>query len=38
MLTDDVQAPRPYPTKENIVRAMGWLVNDAQRDDALFFH
>ncbi|ORX39623.1 caspase domain-domain-containing protein [Kockovaella imperatae] len=38
ILTDDKQDPRSYPTKDNIIRAMAWLVDGAQRDDALFFH
>ncbi|KZV68177.1 hypothetical protein PENSPDRAFT_634692 [Peniophora sp. CONT] len=38
MLTDDQQDPRAMPTKENILRAMQWLVSDAQPNDSLFFH
>jgi hypothetical protein len=38
MLTDDSQDPRAQPTKANIVRAMGWLVAGARKDDSLFFH
>ncbi|KAI0033065.1 peptidase C14, caspase domain-containing protein, partial [Vararia minispora EC-137] len=38
MLTDDARDPRSVPTKENIVRAMQWLVQGAQPNDALFFH
>ncbi|VDB86646.1 unnamed protein product [Peniophora sp. CBMAI 1063] len=38
MLTDDQQDPRSQPTKENIIRAMQWLVSDAQPNDSLFFH
>jgi hypothetical protein len=26
------------PTKDNIIRAMGWLVKDAQPNDSLFLH
>ncbi|KAH6853118.1 metacaspase-1 [Chaetomium sp. MPI-CAGE-AT-0009] len=37
-LTDDQQNPVLQPTKENIIRAMGWLVNGAQPNDALFLH
>ncbi|GFZ46467.1 LOW QUALITY PROTEIN: cysteine endopeptidase [Saitozyma sp. JCM 24511] len=37
-LTDDAQDPRQIPTRENIMRAMQWLVSGAQKDDALFFH
>lgn len=38
ILTDDTSDPRKLPTRNNIVRAMEWLVQGAQRDDALFFH
>jgi hypothetical protein len=38
MLTDDQQNPVLQPTKENIIRAMGWLVGGAQPNDALFLH
>jgi hypothetical protein len=38
ILTDDAQDPRQIPTRENIMRAMQWLVSGAQKDDALFFH
>jgi hypothetical protein len=38
ILTDDQQDPRSMPTKDNILRAMQWLVKDAQPDDALFLH
>jgi hypothetical protein len=38
ILTDDQQDPRSLPTKDNILRAMQWLVKDAQPDDALFLH
>jgi hypothetical protein len=38
MLTDDSQNPRGMPTKSNVVRAMGWLVANAHKDDSLFFH
>ncbi|EIM91225.1 uncharacterized protein STEHIDRAFT_49989 [Stereum hirsutum FP-91666 SS1] len=38
MLTDDQNDPRAIPTKENIYRAMQWLVNGAQPNDSLFFH
>lgn len=37
-LTDDQQNPVMQPTKENIIRAMGWLVGGAQPNDALFLH
>lgn len=38
MLTDDNQNPRSQPTRKNLLDAMRWLVEDAQPDDALFFH
>ncbi|KAF1824852.1 uncharacterized protein K489DRAFT_377379 [Dissoconium aciculare CBS 342.82] len=38
ILTDDQQAPMSQPTKANIIRAMHWLVKDAQPNDSLFFH
>ncbi|PTD01666.1 Metacaspase-1A [Fusarium culmorum] len=38
LLTDDQQDPVMIPTRENIIRAMGWLVSNAQPDDALFLH
>lgn len=38
VLTDDQQDPRTLPTRENIIRAMKWLVAGAQPDDALFLH
>ncbi|WWC61496.1 uncharacterized protein I303_104080 [Kwoniella dejecticola CBS 10117] len=38
VLTDDVNDSRTLPTRENIIRGMQWLVQGAQRDDALFFH
>jgi len=38
ILTDDQQNPMSQPTKQNILRAMHWLVKDANRNDALFFH
>lgn len=37
-LTDDQANPVLHPTKENIIRAMKWLVADAQPNDALFLH
>lgn len=37
-LTDDQQNPVSIPTKENIIRAMRWLVNDVRPNDSLFFH
>jgi hypothetical protein len=38
ILTDDQQNPMSQPTKQNILRAMHWLVKDACPDDSLFFH
>ena len=38
LLTDDQQNPMSQPTKQNIYRAMHWLVKDARPHDSLFFH
>lgn len=38
ILTDDQKNPISIPTKENIFRAMHWLIKDAQPNDALFLH
>jgi hypothetical protein len=38
ILTDDQQNPISKPTKQNILRAMHWLVKDARPNDSLFFH
>ncbi|KAK9473991.1 metacaspase-1 [Dipodascopsis tothii] len=38
ILTDDQQNQRSIPTKDNILRAMSWLVKDAQPNDSLFIH
>ena len=38
VLTDDQQRPTSQPTKQNILRAMHWLVNDARLNDELFFY
>ncbi|KAI9371296.1 caspase domain-containing protein [Aspergillus egyptiacus] len=38
ILTDDQQNPKSIPTKANILRAMQWLVHDAQPNDSLFIH
>jgi len=38
ILTDDQSNPVMQPTKDNIIRAMGWLVKDAQPNDSLFLH
>ncbi|KAK4146616.1 uncharacterized protein C8A04DRAFT_25533 [Dichotomopilus funicola] len=38
ILTDDQQNPMSQPTKQNILRAMHWLVKEARPNDSLFFH
>ncbi|KAL2275389.1 hypothetical protein FJTKL_02100 [Diaporthe vaccinii] len=38
LLTDDQQSPASQPTKQNILRAMHWLVKDARPGDSLFLH
>ncbi|KAK4861818.1 hypothetical protein LT330_003853 [Penicillium expansum] len=38
ILTDDQRNPLSLPTKANILRAMQWLVKDAQPNDSLFIH
>jgi len=38
MLTDDQQHPRSIPTRENMIAAMQWLVQDVQPHDTLFLH
>ncbi|CAG8940178.1 unnamed protein product [Penicillium salamii] len=38
ILTDDQRNPMSIPTKANILRAMQWLVKDAQPNDSLFVH
>lgn len=38
ILTDDQQNPMSRPTKQNMLRAMAWLVNGVQPNDSLFFH
>ncbi|KAG2149074.1 metacaspase-1 [Suillus bovinus] len=38
ILTDDARDPRQLPTRQNILRAMEWLVRDARPNDSLFFH
>ncbi|CAE6413910.1 unnamed protein product [Rhizoctonia solani] len=37
-LTDDTTEPHRLPTKENLISAMRWLVEDAKPNDSLFFH
>lgn len=38
VLTDDSTNQMNIPTKYNMLRAMEWLVSDAQPGDCLFFH
>ena len=38
ILTDDRQSVMSWPTKQNILRAMHWLVKGATPNDSLFFH
>lgn len=38
ILTDDSPDPMSQPTKDNMLRAMSWLVTGAQPNDSLFFH
>ncbi|AET41570.1 Ca(2+)-dependent cysteine protease MCA1 Ecym_8291 [Eremothecium cymbalariae DBVPG len=38
VLNDDQRDPVRIPTRANILRAMQWLVKDAQPNDALFLH
>ena len=38
VLTDDSPDPRSQPTKDNLLRAMKWLVSDVRPHDSLFFH
>lgn len=38
VLRDDSRDQRVIPTRENIVRAMKWLVKGAQTNDSLFLH
>ncbi|RCH84944.1 Ca(2+)-dependent cysteine protease [Rhizopus azygosporus] len=38
ILTDDQQNPQNIPTKQNMIRAMQWLVHDARPNDSFFFH
>jgi hypothetical protein len=38
LLTDDQTNPASLPTRDNILRAMAWLVKDAQPNDSLFLH
>ncbi|BCR84630.1 caspase family protein [Aspergillus chevalieri] len=38
ILTDDQENPMSIPTKANMLRAMQWLVRDAQPNDSLFIH
>ena len=36
-MTDDDRRNRT-PTREEMFKAMAWLVEDANKDDSLFFH
>lgn len=38
ILTDDQRELARLPTKDNILRAMQWLVRDARPNDSYFFH
>ncbi|GBC07580.1 hypothetical protein RclHR1_07540018 [Rhizophagus clarus] len=38
ILTDDQTDPKNIPNKENILKAMRWLVHDARPNDSFFFH
>ncbi|EPS42340.1 hypothetical protein H072_3675 [Dactylellina haptotyla CBS 200.50] len=38
ILTDDQTNPLSIPKRDNILRAMKWLVAEAQPNDSLFFH
>ncbi|PNY27076.1 Metacaspase-1A [Tolypocladium capitatum] len=38
ILTDNQANPVMQPTRANMIRAMEWLVKDAQPNDALFLH
>ncbi|KAH8879750.1 hypothetical protein GQ53DRAFT_671441, partial [Thozetella sp. PMI_491] len=38
LLTDDQQGPVSQPTKQNILRALHWLVKGARPNDSLFFY
>lgn len=38
ILTDNQSNPILQPTKDNILRAMSWLVKDARANDSLFLH
>ncbi|CAK7902869.1 metacaspase-1 [[Candida] anglica] len=38
ILTDDQNQQARLPTKDNIIRAMQWLVKDARPNDSLVFH
>ncbi|KAF9268199.1 peptidase C14 [Marasmius fiardii PR-910] len=38
VLRDDSNNPRKIPTRSNMLAAMKWLVEGAQKHDSLFFH
>jgi metacaspase-1 len=35
---DNPPNPASFPSKQNMIRAMHWLVDDARPNDSLFFH
>jgi hypothetical protein len=38
VLTDDNPDRSQHPTKQNMINAMQWLIQDAKCHDSLFFH
>jgi len=38
VLTDDQTDPEFIPTRENMIKAIKWLVHDPQENDSYFFH
>ncbi|CAB5396331.1 unnamed protein product [Rhizophagus irregularis] len=38
ILTDEQLDPELFPTRENIIKAIKWLVHDPQENDSYFFH
>ena len=38
ILSDDQQDPQYKPTKQNMINALRWLVQDARQHDSLFLH
>jgi hypothetical protein len=37
ILTDDQSNPQNIPTKQNMIRAMQWLVHDSRPNDSYVF-